>query len=199
MRCLYNYPAGDSESQRGGLPAPAMKAATPSLSFDPCSSSIAPLCGYGSISSFCFLSSLPLSEGSRAPMPDIKHCSMLLFSLNFAANIAQDFLIPVPEEWVDCAKNVKVPFDAEKQYHPEYDGYSPGERRGSSGPLHWPWLLLCKPTRSGDSCSDTGTAAECLAGAKTSRRALRVRRLGCHSGEPGLQMFFLPLDGSFLL
>ncbi|XP_065492067.1 protein-glucosylgalactosylhydroxylysine glucosidase isoform X2 [Caloenas nicobarica] len=48
-------------------------------------------------------------------------------SLNFAADVARDFLIPVPEEWVDCAEKVKVPFDAEKQYHPEYDGYSPGE------------------------------------------------------------------------
>ncbi|NXT81415.1 PGGHG glucosidase, partial [Zapornia atra] len=48
-------------------------------------------------------------------------------SLKFAADVAQDLLIPVPEEWVDCAKKVKVPFDAEKKYHPEYDGYSPGE------------------------------------------------------------------------
>uniref|UniRef100_A0A8D0FU52 Protein-glucosylgalactosylhydroxylysine glucosidase n=1 Tax=Strix occidentalis caurina TaxID=311401 RepID=A0A8D0FU52_STROC len=48
-------------------------------------------------------------------------------SLNFAADVARDFLIPVPEEWVDCAKKVKVPFDAEKKYHPEYDGYIPGE------------------------------------------------------------------------
>ncbi|NXT93763.1 PGGHG glucosidase, partial [Anhinga rufa] len=48
-------------------------------------------------------------------------------SLNFAADVARDFLIPVPEEWVDCAQKVKVPFDAEKKYHPEYDGYSPGE------------------------------------------------------------------------
>ncbi|XP_025937840.1 protein-glucosylgalactosylhydroxylysine glucosidase isoform X3 [Apteryx rowi] len=48
-------------------------------------------------------------------------------SLNFAADVARDFLVPVPEEWVECAKKVKVPFDAEKKYHPEYDGYSPGE------------------------------------------------------------------------
>ncbi|NXV80791.1 PGGHG glucosidase, partial [Atlantisia rogersi] len=48
-------------------------------------------------------------------------------SLKFAADVAQDLLIPVPEEWVDRAKKVKVPFDAEKKYHPEYDGYSPGE------------------------------------------------------------------------
>lgn len=49
-------------------------------------------------------------------------------SLRFAADIAQDLLIPVPEEWVECANKVKVPFDMEKKYHPEYDGYSPGER-----------------------------------------------------------------------
>ncbi|KFP91162.1 Acid trehalase-like 1, partial [Apaloderma vittatum] len=48
-------------------------------------------------------------------------------SLNFAAGVARDLSIPVPEEWVDCAQKVKVPFDAEKKYHPEYDGYSPGE------------------------------------------------------------------------
>nr|XP_009936902.1 PREDICTED: acid trehalase-like protein 1 [Opisthocomus hoazin] len=48
-------------------------------------------------------------------------------SLDFAADVARDFLIPVPEEWVDCARKVKVPFDVEKKYHPEYDGYSPGE------------------------------------------------------------------------
>ncbi|XP_008943222.1 PREDICTED: acid trehalase-like protein 1, partial [Merops nubicus] len=48
-------------------------------------------------------------------------------SLNFAIDVARDLLIPVPEEWVDCARKIKVPFDAEKKYHPEYDGYSPGE------------------------------------------------------------------------
>ncbi|PKU34093.1 acid trehalase-like protein 1 [Limosa lapponica baueri] len=68
--------------------------------------------------------------------PDEHHCwvdnsvytnAVAQRSLNFAADIARDFSIPVPEEWVDCAKKIKVPFDAEKQYHPEYDGYSPGE------------------------------------------------------------------------
>uniref|UniRef100_A0A8C3J9S5 Protein-glucosylgalactosylhydroxylysine glucosidase n=1 Tax=Calidris pygmaea TaxID=425635 RepID=A0A8C3J9S5_9CHAR len=68
--------------------------------------------------------------------PDEHHCrvdnsvytnAVAQRSLNFAADIARDFSIPVPEEWVDCAKKIKVPFDAEKKYHPEYDGYSPGE------------------------------------------------------------------------
>lgn len=88
----------------------------------------------------------PSLRGSQAPVPDIKH----LFSLNFAADVARDFLIPVPEEWVDCAKKVKVPFDVEKKYHPEYDGYSPGKQRGSSRPSSWPLLALCKPARSGE-------------------------------------------------
>ncbi|NXF89623.1 PGGHG glucosidase, partial [Eubucco bourcierii] len=48
-------------------------------------------------------------------------------SLNFAADVARDFSVPVPEEWVEHAKKVKVPFDEERKYHPEYDGYSPGE------------------------------------------------------------------------
>ncbi|KYO41605.1 acid trehalase-like protein 1 [Alligator mississippiensis] len=48
-------------------------------------------------------------------------------SLNFAADLARDFQIPVPEEWLEFAKEVKVPFDTEKKYHPEYDGYRPGE------------------------------------------------------------------------
>lgn len=41
--------------------------------------------------------------------------------------MARDLLLPVPEEWEDCARKIKVPFDEEKKYHPEYDGYSPGE------------------------------------------------------------------------
>ncbi|XP_051632930.1 protein-glucosylgalactosylhydroxylysine glucosidase isoform X2 [Manacus candei] len=48
-------------------------------------------------------------------------------SLNFAAEVARDLLLPVPEEWEDRARKIKVPFDAERKYHPEYDGYSPGE------------------------------------------------------------------------
>uniref|UniRef100_A0A8D2MBJ1 Protein-glucosylgalactosylhydroxylysine glucosidase n=1 Tax=Zonotrichia albicollis TaxID=44394 RepID=A0A8D2MBJ1_ZONAL len=48
-------------------------------------------------------------------------------SLNFAADLARDLLLPVPEEWEDRARKIKVPFDEERKYHPEYDGYSPGE------------------------------------------------------------------------
>ncbi|NWX30859.1 PGGHG glucosidase, partial [Notiomystis cincta] len=48
-------------------------------------------------------------------------------SLNFAADIARDLLLMVPEKWEDCARKIKVPFDEKRKYHPEYDGYSPGE------------------------------------------------------------------------
>ncbi|NWU20194.1 PGGHG glucosidase, partial [Dyaphorophyia castanea] len=48
-------------------------------------------------------------------------------SLNFAADLARDLLLPVPAEWEDRARKIKVPFDEERKYHPEYDGYSPGE------------------------------------------------------------------------
>ncbi|KAF2979163.1 hypothetical protein EK904_006890, partial [Melospiza melodia maxima] len=48
-------------------------------------------------------------------------------SLNFAAVLARDLLLQAPEEWEDRARKIKVPFDEERKYHPEYDGYSPGE------------------------------------------------------------------------
>ncbi|XP_074854059.1 protein-glucosylgalactosylhydroxylysine glucosidase isoform X3 [Carettochelys insculpta] len=48
-------------------------------------------------------------------------------SLNFAADVARDFQIPVPQDWEEVAKKIKVPFDAARNYHPEYDGYSPGK------------------------------------------------------------------------
>lgn len=112
-------------------------------------------------------------------MPDVKHCSLLLFSLNFAADIARDFLIPVPEEWVDCAKKIKVPFDAEKKYHPEYDGYSPGERRGSSRALNWPLLCFVSLQEVGTlTFSKRGTVAEWLAEVKISSVALPSAAFG---------------------
>ncbi|XP_042641242.1 protein-glucosylgalactosylhydroxylysine glucosidase isoform X2 [Tyto alba] len=73
-------------------------------------------------------------------------------SLNFAADVARDFLIPVPEEWVDCAKKIKVPFDAEKKYHPEYDGYSPGSE--ASAELERRVEDVCSGS-GGCSCGDT--------------------------------------------
>ncbi|XP_061209583.1 protein-glucosylgalactosylhydroxylysine glucosidase [Neopsephotus bourkii] len=68
--------------------------------------------------------------------PDEHHChvdnsaytnAVAQRSLTFAAHLARDLLIPVPEQWLRRASSIKVPFDAGREYHPEYDGYRPGE------------------------------------------------------------------------
>lgn len=48
-------------------------------------------------------------------------------SLNFAIDLAVLLQIPVPENWKEVAKKIKVPFDLEKKYHPEFDGYVAGD------------------------------------------------------------------------
>lgn len=136
---------------------------------------------YGSISFLCFsLPSLSLSKGSQALVPDIKHCSSLLFSLRFAADIAQDLLIPVPEEWVECANKIKVPFDMEKKYHPEYDGYSPGERRGSKQTFELVGALSFEAHERQGQCLNCWLKQNLLA------FALSVQHLGCQCGDPDL-------------
>ncbi|NXN92774.1 PGGHG glucosidase, partial [Rhinopomastus cyanomelas] len=68
--------------------------------------------------------------------PDEHHCcvansaytnAVARRSLTFAAAVARDLGLPAPEEWEDRARRVKVPFDTERRFHPEFDGYSPGE------------------------------------------------------------------------
>ncbi|XP_035119857.3 protein-glucosylgalactosylhydroxylysine glucosidase [Callithrix jacchus] len=48
-------------------------------------------------------------------------------SLRFAAALAQDLGLPVPRQWLAVADSIKVPFDVEQNFHPEFDGYEPGE------------------------------------------------------------------------
>ncbi|XP_077609046.1 protein-glucosylgalactosylhydroxylysine glucosidase isoform X5 [Crocuta crocuta] len=48
-------------------------------------------------------------------------------SLRFAAALAQDLGQPVPSEWLVVADKIKVPFDPRQNFHPEFDGYQPGE------------------------------------------------------------------------
>ncbi|NWX13335.1 PGGHG glucosidase, partial [Aegotheles bennettii] len=88
--------------------------------------------------------------------PDEYHCrvdnsaytnAVAQRSLTFAADLARDLLLPVPEQWVDCAKKVKMPFDVEQKYHPEYDGYSPGEpvKQADVVLLGFPLMLPMSP------------------------------------------------------
>ncbi|XP_053142693.1 protein-glucosylgalactosylhydroxylysine glucosidase [Hemicordylus capensis] len=48
-------------------------------------------------------------------------------SLSFAIDLSSQLHIPIPEEWKEVAMKIKVPFDKSRAYHPEFDGYSPGE------------------------------------------------------------------------
>uniref|UniRef100_A0A8C5Y0N5 Protein-glucosylgalactosylhydroxylysine glucosidase n=1 Tax=Microcebus murinus TaxID=30608 RepID=A0A8C5Y0N5_MICMU len=49
-------------------------------------------------------------------------------SLRFAAALAWDLGLPVPKRWLEVADKIKVPFDQERNFHPEFDGYEPGEQ-----------------------------------------------------------------------
>lgn len=48
------------------------------------------------------------------------------FSLQFAVELASRLQHAAPKEWQQVAENLKIPFDEESQYHPEYDGYTKG-------------------------------------------------------------------------
>ncbi|KAM4619384.1 protein-glucosylgalactosylhydroxylysine glucosidase isoform 2-T4 [Polymixia lowei] len=48
------------------------------------------------------------------------------FSLQFAVELAELLQYPAPEEWHEVAERIKIPFDQESKYHPEYDGYIKG-------------------------------------------------------------------------
>ncbi|KAG8125606.1 hypothetical protein E2320_020872 [Naja naja] len=49
------------------------------------------------------------------------------FSLKFAIDLGSQLHFVVPEEWKEIMKKLKVPLDKSRCYHPEYDGYCPGE------------------------------------------------------------------------
>lgn len=61
-------------------------------------------------------------------------------SLHFAAGLAEDLGLPVPNQWLVVADKIKVPFDPERNFHPEFDGYEPGEwtLTSAKGPSAWP-------------------------------------------------------------
>lgn len=48
-------------------------------------------------------------------------------SLRFAASLAEDLGQPVPPQWLEVADKIKLPFDPKRNFHPEFDGYKPGE------------------------------------------------------------------------
>ncbi|XP_012589810.1 PREDICTED: acid trehalase-like protein 1 [Condylura cristata] len=75
---------------------------------------------------------LTLEDGEQAPLPRVPAgaatCSLHARpSLRFAAALAMDLGRPVPDRWLQVAEGIKVPFDAERGFHPEFDGYELGE------------------------------------------------------------------------
>ncbi|KAJ8332181.1 hypothetical protein SKAU_G00428310 [Synaphobranchus kaupii] len=48
------------------------------------------------------------------------------YSLLFAVELAILLQRPVPPEWQEVAEKIKIPFDPEVNYHPEFDGYKKG-------------------------------------------------------------------------
>ncbi|KFO26378.1 protein-glucosylgalactosylhydroxylysine glucosidase isoform X2 [Fukomys damarensis] len=52
---------------------------------------------------------------------------LLQNSLRFATDLARDLGQPIPDQWLVVADKIKVPFDPEQNFHPEFDGYEPGE------------------------------------------------------------------------
>ncbi|XP_062318449.1 protein-glucosylgalactosylhydroxylysine glucosidase isoform X1 [Osmerus eperlanus] len=48
------------------------------------------------------------------------------FSLQFAVELAGLLNYPAPPEWQQIADRIKIPFDPEIKYHPEFDGYKKG-------------------------------------------------------------------------
>lgn len=47
-------------------------------------------------------------------------------SLQFAIELAELLQHAAPKEWQEVAEHIKIPFDQELQYHPEFDGYIKG-------------------------------------------------------------------------
>ena len=52
--------------------------------------------------------------------------SFSFVSLQFAVDLAALLKHPAPKEWQEVAEKLKIPFDQESQYHPEYDSYVKG-------------------------------------------------------------------------
>ncbi|KAM9754785.1 protein-glucosylgalactosylhydroxylysine glucosidase isoform 1-T5 [Menidia menidia] len=68
-------------------------------------------------------------------------------SLQFAVELADLLQHPAPKEWQEVAGRLKIPFDQEFQYHPEFDGYSKGQpvKQADTVMLGYPLGLTMSP------------------------------------------------------
>uniref|UniRef100_A0A6Q2Y5Y2 Protein-glucosylgalactosylhydroxylysine glucosidase n=1 Tax=Esox lucius TaxID=8010 RepID=A0A6Q2Y5Y2_ESOLU len=68
-------------------------------------------------------------------------------SLAFAVELASLLNYPAPKEWKQIADKIKIPFDQEHNYHPEYDGYKKGQfvKQADTVMLGYPLGLAMPP------------------------------------------------------
>ena len=74
------------------------------------------------ISTLACIAVLQISENRFIQNSEI----FLIFSLQFAVELANLLQQPAPKEWQKVADHMKIPFDQKDNYHPEYDGYIKG-------------------------------------------------------------------------
>lgn len=69
----------------------------------------------------------PSPAQQTGPIRSCATVARTLPSLRFAAALAKDLGLSVPNQWLEVADRIKVPFDSEQNFHPEFDGYEQGE------------------------------------------------------------------------
>ncbi|XP_058502585.1 protein-glucosylgalactosylhydroxylysine glucosidase [Solea solea] len=75
------------------------------------------------------------------------------FSLQFAGELADLLQHTAPKEWKEVAEHMKIPFDQESEYHPEFDGYIKGHpvKQADTVMLGYPLgLQMSKQVRRND-------------------------------------------------
>ena len=59
--------------------------------------------------------------------------SLSIHMANYTACLCGD---TVPDEWYDVANKLHLMYDEEREYHPEYQGYSPGKSQ------YYPYIIM---------------------------------------------------------
>ncbi|XP_034032237.1 protein-glucosylgalactosylhydroxylysine glucosidase isoform X2 [Thalassophryne amazonica] len=77
--------------------------------------------------SYHILDVIPPDEYHNSVNNSVYTNTVAKLSLQFAEELADLLQYPAPKEWQEVAAHIKIPFDDEAQYHPEYDGYVKGQ------------------------------------------------------------------------
>ncbi|MBN3294954.1 PGGHG glucosidase, partial [Amia calva] len=69
---------------------------------------------------------MPPDEYQRNVDNSVYTNTVAQLSLQFAVDLAAVLQVPHPSQWQEIADKIKIPFDPEVKYHPEFDGYTAG-------------------------------------------------------------------------